>query len=94
MTELGAVLIFGVHNTSPLVDVVVAVGTCLVLWYVGERGETLSGGQRQRIAIARAIIRETPIHEELLDRRGLYAKLYDIQFKKQERKMDLGVVAG
>jgi ATP-binding cassette, subfamily B, bacterial len=28
---------------------------------VGERGETLSGGQRQRIAIARAIIRDTPI---------------------------------
>jgi ATP-binding cassette subfamily B protein len=28
---------------------------------VGERGITLSGGQRQRIAIARAIIRNTPI---------------------------------
>ena len=28
---------------------------------VGERGETLSGGQRQRIAIARAIIRDTPV---------------------------------
>ncbi|HVH26631.1 MAG TPA: ABC transporter ATP-binding protein [Vicinamibacterales bacterium] len=28
---------------------------------VGERGETLSGGQRQRIAIARAVIRNTPI---------------------------------
>ena len=28
---------------------------------VGERGSTLSGGQRQRIAIARAIIRDTPI---------------------------------
>jgi ATP-binding cassette, subfamily B, bacterial len=28
---------------------------------IGERGETLSGGQRQRIAIARAIIRGTPI---------------------------------
>ena len=28
---------------------------------VGERGDTLSGGQRQRIAIARAIIRNTPI---------------------------------
>jgi ATP-binding cassette subfamily B protein len=28
---------------------------------VGERGVTLSGGQRQRIAIARAIIRDTPI---------------------------------
>ncbi len=28
---------------------------------IGERGVTLSGGQRQRIAIARAIIRDTPI---------------------------------
>jgi ATP-binding cassette, subfamily B, bacterial len=28
---------------------------------VGERGVTLSGGQRQRIAIARALIRKTPI---------------------------------
>ena len=28
---------------------------------VGERGDTLSGGQRQRIAIARAIIRDSPI---------------------------------
>jgi subfamily B ATP-binding cassette protein MsbA len=28
---------------------------------VGERGMTLSGGQRQRIAIARALIRNTPI---------------------------------
>jgi subfamily B ATP-binding cassette protein MsbA len=28
---------------------------------VGERGERLSGGQRQRIAIARAIIRNSPI---------------------------------
>jgi subfamily B ATP-binding cassette protein MsbA len=28
---------------------------------VGERGETLSGGQRQRIAIARAVVRNTPI---------------------------------
>jgi ATP-binding cassette subfamily B protein len=28
---------------------------------IGERGVTLSGGQRQRIAIARAIIRNTPI---------------------------------
>ncbi len=28
---------------------------------VGERGVTLSGGQRQRIAIARAVIRDTPL---------------------------------
>ena len=28
---------------------------------VGERGATLSGGQRQRIAIARALIRDSPI---------------------------------
>ena len=28
---------------------------------IGERGVTLSGGQRQRIAIARALIRDTPI---------------------------------
>ena len=28
---------------------------------LGERGVTLSGGQRQRIAIARAVIRNTPI---------------------------------
>jgi len=28
---------------------------------IGERGATLSGGQRQRIAIARALIRDTPI---------------------------------
>jgi ATP-binding cassette subfamily B protein len=28
---------------------------------IGERGATLSGGQRQRIAVARAVIRDTPI---------------------------------
>ena len=28
---------------------------------VGERGGTLSGGQRQRIAIARALLRNTPV---------------------------------
>ena len=108
---------------------------------VGERGMTLSGGQRQRIAIARAIIRNTPIllldeptsgldsaseklvfealdrlmigkttivvahrlstirranviyvvdegtiveqgnHRELLKKHGLYAQLYNLQFK-------------
>lgn len=110
---------------------------------VGERGVTLSGGQRQRIAIARAIIRSTPIlildeptsgldaaseelvfdalnrlmenktciviahrlatirradvifvvedgriiergkHDELIARGGLYAQLYEIQFKDE-----------
>ncbi len=29
---------------------------------VGERGLKLSGGQRQRIAIARAFLRDAPIH--------------------------------
>jgi ATP-binding cassette subfamily B protein len=111
---------------------------------VGERGATLSGGQRQRIAIARAVIRDTPIlildepssgldaasealvfealdrlmegktsiviahrlstirradiifvvkdgtivergkHEELLEMGGLYAELYELQFRKDE----------
>jgi len=111
---------------------------------VGERGVTLSGGQRQRIAIARAIIRDSPIlildepssgldaaaeklvfdaldrlmegktciviahrlntirragvifvveggtiverghHEELLQSGGLYSKLYEIQFRREE----------
>ena len=112
---------------------------------VGERGVTLSGGQRQRIAIARAIIRNTPIlildeptsgldaaseelvfdalnrlmegksciviahrlatvrradtifvieqgrvvesgsHDWLLERDGLYARLYEIQFREKMR---------
>lgn len=118
---------------------------------VGERGVTLSGGQRQRIAIARAVIRNTPIlildeptsgldaaseqvvfdaldrlmkgktciviahhlatirradiifvvkdntlvergtHAELLAAGGLYAELYEIQFRKEdpERAMAL-----
>jgi ATP-binding cassette, subfamily B, bacterial len=111
---------------------------------VGERGATLSGGQRQRIAIARAIIRNSPIlildepssgldavseqlvfqaierliqgktaiviahrfstirrasvilvldkghivesghHEQLLKSGGLYARLYDLQFRKED----------
>ncbi|MFL6277907.1 MAG: ABC transporter ATP-binding protein [Blastocatellia bacterium] len=110
---------------------------------VGERGVTLSGGQRQRLAIARAIIRHSPIlildeptsgldaaseelvfealnrlmenktsiviahrlatirradvifvidggrvvehgkHDELIARGGLYAQLYEIQFKDE-----------
>ena len=28
---------------------------------VGDRGNNLSGGQRQRIAIARAILKDTPV---------------------------------
>ena len=28
---------------------------------LGQRGRTLSGGQRQRIAIARALVRDTPV---------------------------------
>ena len=28
---------------------------------VGERGRRLSGGQRQRLAIARALLRDTPV---------------------------------
>jgi len=111
---------------------------------VGERGVTLSGGQRQRIAIARAVIRNTPIlildepssgldaesemlvfealdrlmegktsiviahrlstirradtifvvkdgtivergtHAQLLEAGGLYAELYELQFRKEE----------
>jgi subfamily B ATP-binding cassette protein MsbA len=111
---------------------------------VGERGVTLSGGQRQRIAIARAVIRDTPIlildeptsgldaaseqavfealdrlmkgktsiviahhlatirradiifvvkdntlvergtHDQLLAAGGLYAELYEIQFRKED----------
>jgi len=111
---------------------------------LGERGMTLSGGQRQRIAIARAVIRNTPIlildepssgldsaseklvfealdrlmkgktsiviahrlstirsadvifvvkdgeivergnHQELLNSHGLYAELYELQFRTKE----------
>src|SRR5579863_4902642 len=119
---------------------------------VGERGVTLSGGQRQRIAIARAIIRNTPIlimdepssgldasseklvfegldrlmenktsiviahrlstirkadvifvvddgriaergrHQELLKSGGLYAQLYETQFREEDRPSDDGLV--
>ena len=114
---------------------------------IGERGVTLSGGQRQRIAIARAIIRNSPIlildepssgldaaseelvfdalqrlmegktsiviahrlstiqnadaifvidngtvvqqgtHDELIERDGLYAHLYQTQFRHQEAEV-------
>lgn len=55
---------------------------------VGERGLTLSGGQRQRIAIARAIVRNSPIL--ILDEpsSGLDAESEQLVFEALDRLME------
>jgi len=55
---------------------------------VGERGVTLSGGQRQRIAIARAIIRDTPILIMDEPSSGLDAASEKLVFEALDRLME------
>ena len=55
---------------------------------VGERGATLSGGQRQRIAIARAIIRDTPILIMDEPSSGLDAASEKMVFEALDRLME------
>jgi ATP-binding cassette, subfamily B, bacterial len=54
---------------------------------VGERGVTLSGGQRQRIAIARAVIRNTPILVLDEPTSGLDAQSEQVVFEALDRLM-------
>ena len=55
---------------------------------VGERGVTLSGGQRQRIAIARAVIRNTPILVLDEPSSGLDAASEKLVFEALDRLME------
>lgn len=54
---------------------------------VGERGVSLSGGQRQRIAIARAVIRKTPILVLDEPTSGLDAQSEQLVFEALDRLM-------